>query len=73
MQIVVRRCAKCGSDDLRHHWDSMAHAAADGALRMAWVCPNCAWPETDVVETDISEERLAAFHTVVHSGGGTRH
>jgi hypothetical protein len=72
MRIVVRRCSKCGNDDLRHQWDSMHHAAAVGALRAAWSCPDCAWPEADLVEVESSSEESVAVPASAHAGEARR-
>ena len=52
MAIVVRRCTKCGNFDSKYTWSSMDAAAKDGALPPDWACPNCAWPEAELVEID---------------------
>ena len=52
MAIVVRRCTKCGNFDSKYNWSSMDAAARAGALPRDWACPNCAWPEAELVEID---------------------
>lgn len=54
MAIVVRRCTKCGNFDSKYTWSSMDAAVKDGALPREWACPNCAWPEAELVEIDNS-------------------
>ena len=50
MHMTVRRCTKCGREDLRERWESVDAAARAGAMSAAWACPACAWPEADLVE-----------------------
>lgn len=50
MGTVIRRCAKCGHHDLRHHWNSIAEAARDDALAAPFTCPRCSWWETELVD-----------------------
>ena len=50
MDMIVRRCTKCGREDLRERWSSLDAAAKAGAQSVAWACPSCAWPEADLVE-----------------------
>lgn len=50
MQMTVRRCTRCGREDLRERWSSVDAAAKAGALSAAWACPACAWPEAELVE-----------------------
>jgi len=50
MHEIVRRCAKCGHEDLRERWKSPEDAAKAGAMSAAWACPSCAWPEAELVE-----------------------
>lgn len=54
MAMVVRRCTKCGNFDSQHNWASMDAAVNGGALPPDWACPNCAWPEAELVEIDQS-------------------
>ncbi len=46
----VRKCLRCGNADLSRRWDSRTKAADDGAFKAEWACPNCAWPDFDIVE-----------------------
>ncbi len=50
MDMIVRRCTRCGREDLRERWSSLDDAAKAGAMSAAWACPSCAWPEADLVE-----------------------
>ncbi len=50
MQTTVRRCTRCGREDLRERWSSLEDAAKAGAQSTAWACPSCAWPEAELVE-----------------------
>ena len=52
MKTAVRRCPKCGHDDLRTEWSSVDDAIDHGALNGNWVCPSCSWPEATLVEID---------------------
>lgn len=50
MATLVRRCTRCGNQDLKNRWESMDEAAKAGAFREDWACPSCAWPGFEVVE-----------------------
>ncbi len=50
MATLVRRCTRCGTEDLKNRWGSMDEAAEAGAFREDWACPSCAWPGSEVVE-----------------------
>ena len=50
MAVVVRRCLKCGNIETRNHWSSMAEATRADALNPNWACPDCAWPEAELIE-----------------------
>jgi len=52
MNTVIRRCPKCGHDDLRKQWSSIDDAIDEGALSGPWVCPSCSWPEATLIEVD---------------------
>ena len=52
MAMVVRRCTRCGNFDSKSHWQSIDAAVRDGALPPDWACPNCAWPDAELVEID---------------------
>ena len=52
MSTVIRRCLKCGHDDLRQQWQSVDDAIDEGAFSNAWACPSCSWPEAILVEVD---------------------
>jgi hypothetical protein len=52
MAMVVRRCTSCGNFDSKFHWRSIDEAVNDNALPPGWACPNCAWPEAELVEID---------------------
>jgi hypothetical protein len=52
MNSVIRRCPKCGHDDLRKQWSSIDDAIDNGALSATWACPSCSWPEAVLVEVD---------------------
>ena len=52
MAMVVRRCTQCGNFDSRYNWPSMDSAVKGGALPPDWACPNCAWPEAELIEID---------------------
>ena len=47
---TVRRCTRCGREDLSESWGSIDDAAKAGAMRAAWACPTCAWPEAELVQ-----------------------
>jgi hypothetical protein len=50
VDLIVRRCTRCGREDLRERWSSIDAAAKAGAMSAAWACPTCAWPEAELVE-----------------------
>lgn len=52
MNRVVLHCTKCGHFDERREWRSLDEAASAGALNSGWVCPSCAWPDPELVETE---------------------
>jgi hypothetical protein len=52
MAVVVRRCLKCGNIETRNHWNSMDEATKADALNPNWACPNCAWPEAELIEVE---------------------
>ena len=56
MANVVRRCTKCGHEDAAHRWNSIDDALNAGALRSSWACPECAWPEPELVESGNSAQ-----------------
>jgi hypothetical protein len=57
MKTVLRRCTKCDLLDARRQWSSVNEAAGKGALAGYWACPNCAWPEAELIVVDVSELR----------------
>ena len=68
MTIVVRRCTKCGSVDPKLHWKSIPDAVKSNALPPSWACPNCAWPEGELVEVDETKD---ASHTKQEETAGS--
>ncbi len=46
---VAKKCEQCGRVDMRTTWPSEKDAAKDPVFAR-WTCPNCAWPEFDLVE-----------------------
>ncbi|HXG39882.1 MAG TPA: hypothetical protein VNJ28_02975 [Candidatus Limnocylindrales bacterium] len=50
MAEYVRQCAKCGNVDRSMTWSSVDEAASRGAFQQSWTCPQCAWPDFDIVE-----------------------
>ena len=60
MHMTVRRCTKCGREDLRERWESSEAAAKAGAMSAAWACPACAWPEADLVEASSDATQTAS-------------
>ncbi len=62
MSLVVRQCTKCGHVETRTHWDSMSEAAKAEATEVSWACPECGWPEPQLIEIrsfdDIEAGRL---------------
>ncbi len=55
MASIVRRCTSCGNEEMRFQWHSMDEASKAGALELPWACPNCGWPEAELVEVDSSQ------------------
>jgi hypothetical protein len=49
--MVVRRCTRCGNFDSKVHWPSIDEASRE-AFPPNWACPNCAWPDAELVEID---------------------
>jgi hypothetical protein len=60
VNMTVRRCARCGREDLRERWSSIDAAAKAGALSAAWACPSCAWPEADLAEASSDAAPVSA-------------
>ena len=48
---VAKKCEQCGRVDTRVTWPSEKDAAKDPVFDR-WTCPNCAWTEFDLVETE---------------------
>ena len=63
MTTIVRHCPNCGRDDLSRRWSSLEAAADDGAVRVAWACPSCAWPEAELAEAKSGDATPAAMST----------
>ena len=53
---VVRRCTRCGHIDKQPKWRTIEEAVKGGALPPTWACPNCAWPEPELVEEGAAVE-----------------
>jgi hypothetical protein len=70
MASVVVGCTKCGHRELGHRWDSIDQAIREGALRSTWVCPDCAWPEPDLIE--IEDQAESAKEELAPAGIRTR-
>jgi hypothetical protein len=70
MAMVVRRCTSCGNFDSKYNWQSVDAAIKDGALPADWACPNCAWPEAELVEIDgsVAESDARREDASVNSG-----
>lgn len=73
MDMIVRRCTKCGREDLRERWSSLDAAAKAGAQSVAWACPSCAWPEADLVEASSQAAPASAMPHEAPPGRETEH
>jgi hypothetical protein len=55
----VRKCEQCGRIDDREQWKSASDAADQGAFQN-WTCPNCAWTEFELVDTEAEPAQTAS-------------